>query len=99
MIFFNYKTKKPFSDTLLRKEFYKICELAEVPKIRLYDLRHTYTVIALNYDGYDMWAVSNKLGHSNIRTTINTYNHMTNKIKKEMANSTDKYIQVGIKSE
>ena len=91
IIFFNHITNKPLSDTLLRKEFYEICEKAGVPKIRLYDLRHTYTVIALNYDNIDMWAVSSKLGHSNITTTINTYNHITNKIRKELANSTDKY--------
>lgn len=93
LIFLNFNTRKPISDTMLRREFYEVCEKANVPKIRLYDLRHTYTVIALNYDNIDMWAVSNRLGHTNIKTTINTYNHVTEKIRKEMAKSTDKYFE------
>ncbi len=92
LIFFNHKTGRPFTDTSLRKEFYEVCEKANVPKIRLYDLRHTYTVIALAYDNIDMWAVSHRLGHTDIKTTLKNYNHIVDKTRKEMAKSTDKYI-------
>lgn len=91
LIFFNHKTKKPFSDVSLRNEFYEMCRKAGVPKIRLYDLRHTYTVIALAYDNIDMWAVSHRLGHTDIKTTLKNYNHIVDKTRKEMAISTDKY--------
>lgn len=92
LIFFNHKNNKPYTDTALRKQFYKVCECANVPKIRLYDLRHTYTVIALAYDDIDMWAVSHRLGHTDIKTTLRNYNHIVDKTRKEMAQSTDKYL-------
>ncbi len=92
LIFFNHKNNKPFTDTALRKQFYKVCEKANVPRIRLYDLRHTYTVIALAYDNIDMWAVSHRLGHTDIKTTLKNYNHIVDKTRKEMAKSTDKYL-------
>lgn len=92
LIFFNHKNNKPFTDTTLRKQFYKVCENANVPRIRLYDLRHTYTVIALAYDNIDMWAVSHRLGHTDIKTTLKNYNHIVDKTRKEMAQSTDKYL-------
>lgn len=42
LIFFNYQTQIPYSDTALRKLFYKYCDDAGVPRIRMYNLRHTY---------------------------------------------------------
>lgn len=90
IIFFNYKTNKPYSDTNLRKIFQKYCEQANVTKIRVYDLRHTY-VATMMTEGKELYQISERLGHSNYNTTVNKYGHLSNQIRKEIAQSTDKY--------
>ncbi len=91
LIFFNYSTYAPYSDTFLRKQFHRFCDLCKVTKIRLYDLRHTY-VATMMYEGKELYQISNRIGHSNYSTTVNKYGHLSTEIKKEIANSTDKYI-------
>lgn len=91
IIFSNHETNKPISDTKLRKDFYKYCELAEVPKIRLYDLRHTY-VATMMAEGKELYLFSPRIGHANYNTTVNKYGHLSNKVKKEVASTTDKYL-------
>lgn len=91
IIFYNYKLKKPYSDTSLRKEFYKYCNKAGVTKIRMYDLRHTY-VATMMAEGKELYYISERLGHNNYNTTVNKYGHLSNEKRKEIAESTDKYI-------
>ena len=38
-----------------------------------------------------MYVISNRLGHKRITTTINTYENITEEVRKEMAFTTDKY--------
>ena len=90
IILFNYSNNKPYSDVALRKQFYYYCEKAKVTKIRMYDLRHTYAATMMS-EGKEAYLFSRRMGHKNIDTTINIYGHLSNKIKKELANSTDKY--------
>lgn len=91
LIFINPRTNKPYSDAALRKEFNYYIEKSGVPKIRMYDLRHTFATTMMT-EGWDMYAISNRLGHTNIQTTINVYGHITEEVKKRMAETTDKYI-------
>jgi len=91
IILFNYKINKPYSDVALRKHFYYYCNKAGVTKIRLYDLRHTY-VATMMAEGKDLYQFSKRIGHSSINTTINKYGHLSNEIRKEIAQSTDKYL-------
>lgn len=90
IIFFNYSTNRPYSDAVLRKHFYNYCEKAKVPKIRVYDLRHTY-VATMMAEGKELYLISERLGHSNYSTTVNKYGHLSNKVRKEIAEITDKY--------
>lgn len=91
LIFYNYNTNRPYSDVSLRKAFHKYCDLADVSKIRMYDLRHTYVALMMA-DGWELYHISKRLGHSNYSTTVNKYGHLENKVRKEIANTTDKYI-------
>lgn len=91
LIFFNYATNKPYSDTYLRKQFHKYCKLCEVPEIRMYDLRHTFATIMMQ-EGYELYHISKMMGHKNYSTTVNEYGHISDTLKREMANSLDKYI-------
>lgn len=91
IIFFNYSTNRPFNDTTLRKSFYNYCKKANVPKIRMYDLRHTY-VATMMMEGKELYHISERLGHSSYSTTVNKYGHLSNQVRKEIAEITDKYI-------
>lgn len=91
LIFLNHSTGKPFSDCALRKAFNYYCEKANVPKIRMYDLRHTYAATMMS-DGKEAYLFSKRMGHKKISTTIDVYRHLSNKVRKEIAQSTDKYI-------
>lgn len=50
-----------------------------IPKIRFHDLRHTHATILLE-NGIDIKTISNRLGHSNVGTTLNIYTHVTKEL-------------------
>ena len=91
IIFLNYATKKPYSDTALRNKFYYYCNKANVTKIRMYDLRLTYVATMMS-EGKELYHISSRIGHINYSTTVNKYGHLSNKTRKEIAEITDKYI-------
>lgn len=91
LIFFNYTNNRPYSDVTLRKGFYKYSELANVSKIRMYDLRHTYVAMMMSEEK-ELYLISERLGHTSFSTTVNKYGHLSNQIRKEVAETTDKYI-------
>jgi len=91
IIFFNYKNKKPYSDTTLRKGFYYYCDKANVTRIRMYDLRHTYVATMMG-EGKELYHISSRIGHSSYSTTVDKYGHLSLKNRKEIAKITDKYI-------
>lgn len=91
IIFYNYKTKRPYSDTHLREMFKEYSRNANVPVIRLYDLRHTYVTLMMS-EGWELYHISKRLGHKNYATTVDKYGHIEGKIRKEIAKTTDKYM-------
>lgn len=40
----------------------------------------------------ELYQISKKIGHSDYSTTVNKYGHLSNQIKREIAEITDKYI-------
>lgn len=90
-IFMNPISKLPYSDTVLRKHFYKFCDEAKVERIRLYDLRHT-SVALLMSEGWELYHISERLGHKNYSTTVEKYGHLSNNTKQKIANSISKFL-------
>lgn len=88
ILLFNYSNNMPYSDTALRKHFYKYIEKADVPKIRMYDLRHSYATNMLLHD-VPLKYISNDMGHSSIQITGDIYSHVVEKKRKEIAKITD----------
>lgn len=90
-ILYNYELKKPYSDSALRKYFYEFINKAGVPKIRPYDLRHTYVALMMS-EGKELYHISKRLGHSKYSTTVDQYGHLDTQIKSEIAQVSDKYL-------
>ena len=59
---------------------------AELPKIRLHDLRHSYATLALKA-GVHPKVVSERLGHATVGITLDTYSHVTPSIAREAADA------------
>ena len=86
-----------FTDTqggLLRKsnlicrEFKPLLRSAELPDIRFHDLRHSATTLALSL-GIHPKVVQERLGHSQISTTLDTYSHVVPTLQREAAELID----------
>jgi site-specific recombinase XerD len=53
--------------------------------VRIYDLRHGFATAALEA-GADVKTVSELMGHSSTRTSLDVYSHVTDARKREAAN-------------
>ena len=62
----------PFDEGKVAKVFQRALKKAEVPRFRLYDLRHTYASLLL-VEGAPLTYVSAQLGHTNLATTLRWY--------------------------
>ena len=59
----------------LLRQFYKILETSELPRIRFHDLRHSAATLLLA-QGVHPRLVMDLLGHSSIVVTLDTYSHV-----------------------
>jgi integrase len=60
--------------------------------VRLHDLRHTYALISLE-NGDDIKTLQQNMGHADIGTTLNTYGHVSERMKEESAARMDARIE------
>ena len=74
---------------LLRRHFKPIRDKANLPKIRLYDLRHTMATLLL-FAGENPKVVSERLGHASIVLTLDTYSHVLPSMQKEATDKIEK---------
>jgi integrase len=65
----------PLNSDYLGRELRRILVRAGLPRIRLYDLRHTAASLALAA-GAPVKAISEQLGHSNTAFTLDVYAHL-----------------------
>jgi len=66
---------KPIDQGNLRgRVHYKACEKAELRRIRIHDIRHSYATIRIAA-GHNIADVSRQLGHASIKITVDTYYH------------------------
>ncbi len=57
-----------------KRIYFKVIEKAEIRKIRIHDLRHTYATLRIN-KGDNIADVSNQLGHHSVKLTLDVYHH------------------------
>lgn len=59
---------------------------AGIKKIRIHDLRHSHASLLIN-KGQNILIVSQRLGHSDVKQTLNTYSHLMPNVQKEILNA------------
>jgi len=77
---------------LLRRHFKPIRDKAKLPKIRLYDLRHTTATLLLSA-GENPKVVSERLGHASIVLTLDTYSHVLPTMQKTATDKIEKLMR------
>lgn len=68
-------------DNLLKRSFRPLLKKADLPPITFHELRHTFATFQLA-TGERPKVVQEILGHSSIKTTMDTYSHVSPDIKK-----------------
>jgi integrase len=70
-------------DTITRR-FNRMVDTANVPRIRLHDVRHSYVTICLDH-GIDLKIVSDRVGHAGVDVTGRLYSHRSKGQDREAA--------------
>ncbi|HBG4019168.1 TPA: tyrosine-type recombinase/integrase [Clostridioides difficile] len=76
----------PFLPSSLRKTFHNFTKKNNLKKIRIHDLRHTSATLLL-LGGTNMKVVSERLGHTDIKITMNRYSHVLKEMDKEASDN------------
>jgi integrase len=72
----------PVNPRHLLRSFYNLIKKANLPSIRFHDLRHTHATLMLQ-QGVHPKIVSERLGHSNTRITMDIYSHVLPSMQEE----------------
>lgn len=73
LLFFD-KNEKPIAQDVLSKKFNKFIKDNNLDYIRFHDLRHSHVTLLIN-SKVPIKVISERVGHSNINTTLNIYAH------------------------
>lgn len=82
---------EPLYPRTLDNAWYRALERAAVPRIRFHDLRHTHASLLLA-QGVHPKIVSERLGHSTVNITLDTYSHVLPGLQKQVADQFDTLI-------
>jgi integrase len=74
----------PTNKNNIRRTFKAIIKLAKLHKIRFHDMRHTHATLLL-LQGVNPKIVSERLGHADVRITLDTYSHLLPSMQKDTA--------------
>lgn len=72
------------SKTSLHRDMKKYCEISGVRKIKIHELRHSHASHLIEL-GVSPLTISERLGHEDIKTTLNTYSHLYPNKQNEVA--------------
>lgn len=80
---FLFEGHRPLPKTTITRKKDEYCKLANVKRIRTHDFRHSHASLLIN-NGANPTIVAQRLGHSDIAMTLNTYSHMFPNSQKEI---------------
>ena len=81
----------PWTRVQLVMHLTKVMRKAGLPHIRLHDLRHTHASLLLQA-GVHPKVVQERLGHSSIRVTLDTYSHVMGGLQEAAAQRFDDFL-------
>lgn len=79
----------PYTKYYLQHEMIRGSSKAGVKKIRVHDLRHSHASLLINMN-VSVLLISERLGHENIETTLQTYSHLYPTRMKDTMNELEK---------
>lgn len=74
---------EPIGMSSVQRAWEKAFKTAPVHRIRIHDLRHSHATLLINND-VNIVAVSRRLGHADIQTTLQTYTHLLQRTNEKM---------------
>lgn len=83
---------KPITPTVLSTGFQLFLKKHKLPSMRFHDLRHTNATLMLAA-GVSAKVAGNRLGHSNIKTTLDLYSHVLEHIDRDAAEKLDSMLK------
>jgi integrase len=89
---FAYPDGRPLDPSTMSHTFVKVIAGAGIPHIRFHDLRHTHATLMLKA-GIHPKVVSERLGHGDIRMTIDTYSHVLPGLQEAAAQRFDELLE------
>ncbi|PEA87050.1 site-specific integrase [Bacillus thuringiensis] len=90
-LIFHQQDGRYLRTNVTRDYFKKKCKEAKVPILSPHALRHSHAVHLLE-SGANIKYVSERLGHASIKTTADTYLHITKKIEKDSLSAYQNYM-------
>lgn len=81
LLFFD-KNEKPIAQDVLSKKFNRFLKENNLDHIRFHDLRHSHVTLLIN-SKVPIKVISERVGHSNINTTLNIYAHTLKEMDSE----------------
>lgn len=84
----------PLDPRNFNRYFTRALRQAELPHIRLHDSRHSYSTLLLE-QGVSPKTMQAMLGHASIRTTLDTYSHVSLELEQQAAAKLDAALQAG----
>jgi len=84
---------EPYKPDFITSSFQKDTKKAELPEIRFHDLRHGHATMLLEL-GEDLKVISDRLGHSTITLTADTYSHVREKMQREASDKLEKVYNI-----
>jgi len=84
--FYIFGGNVPLAPSTIERRKNNYCKLANVKQIRLHDFRHCHASLLMS-NNIPITAIANRLGHSDINTTLNTYSHMLPEDEKRVINT------------
>ena len=85
------KPDQPIDPGYVRKRLQVILKRAGCKSVRFHDLRHTFATMSLE-NGMDVKTLSTIIGHVSSATTLNTYTHITDEMRRKAAVNIDQGI-------
>lgn len=89
---------RPFHPDRVSYNFAALIRRLDLPRIRFHDLRHTHATLLLA-QGVHPKVVSERLGHSTIGLTMDTYSHVLPVLQEEAASKLDSTLRDALKKQ